>query len=206
MTSELLHHGEATPSGRPRDDLREQAILDAAIELLTEVGYDRMSIDTLAARARASKATIYRRWSGKAEVVTEAVRRHKCPASTDEEALPDTGTLRGDLLEFVLCSMASPAAEADAALFVGVLRAMRDDPELNALMRTHVFGDKHFAVAALVARAVRRGELTVGTDPSVTIEAVEALVFSRLLIDGRPLDAQFLTHLIDDVALPLLRS
>src|ERR1700692_4839290 len=68
------------PTG-PRAEAREQAILDAALELLMEVGYDRLSMDALAERAHAGKATIYRHWSGKAQIVAEAVRRLKCEAS-----------------------------------------------------------------------------------------------------------------------------
>ncbi|MGH3850145.1 MAG: TetR/AcrR family transcriptional regulator, partial [Pseudonocardiaceae bacterium] len=78
-----------------RSDRREQVILDTALDLVTEFGYERMTMDVLAARARASKATIYRRWPGKAQVIAEAVRRRACPAMAEP---PDTGTLRGDLL------------------------------------------------------------------------------------------------------------
>ncbi len=66
--------GGQRPTG-PRAEAREQAILDAALELLMEVGYDRLSMDALAERAQAGKATIYRHWSGKAEIVAEAIRR-----------------------------------------------------------------------------------------------------------------------------------
>ena len=72
-----ITESEGRPSGA-RAAARRQAILDAAIALLMEVGYDRMSMDALAERARASKATIYRHWAGKAEVVVEAVRCRKC--------------------------------------------------------------------------------------------------------------------------------
>src|SRR5580693_10631580 len=85
---------EVHRTGRPRDEGREQAIRDAAIELLAEVGYDAMSIEAVAVRARSSKATIYRRWPGKAELVAEAIRRRSEPALQD---IPDTGSLRSDL-------------------------------------------------------------------------------------------------------------
>ena len=74
-TSEKRH----SPPRGPRAEAREQAILDAALELLKEVGYDRLSIDALAERAHAGKATIYRHWSGKAEIVVDAIRRRQCP-------------------------------------------------------------------------------------------------------------------------------
>ena len=75
--------------GRPASRrAREQAILDAAIDLVAEVGYDAMSIEAVAVRAKSSKATIYRRWPGKAELVAEAMRRRAEPVLED---LPDTG-------------------------------------------------------------------------------------------------------------------
>src|ERR1700752_4704934 len=89
---------EVARGGRPRDEGREQAILDAAIDLVAEIGYDAMSIEAVATRARSSKATIYRRWPGKAELVAEAMRRRSEPVLED---LPDSGSLRGDLLTLV---------------------------------------------------------------------------------------------------------
>src|SRR3954468_25112873 len=81
--------------GRPRDPRRRQAILDAAVHLLAEVGYDRATVEAVAARAGVSKPTIYRRWpGGKAEIVADAIRAKRA----DGAVLPDTGSLRGDLL------------------------------------------------------------------------------------------------------------
>src|SRR3954465_4956485 len=81
--------------GRPRDPRRREAILAAAIALVGEVGYDRVTVDALAARAGVSKPTIYRRWpGGKPEIVVEAIRAKR----SEGGELPDTGSLRGDLL------------------------------------------------------------------------------------------------------------
>src|SRR3954466_2103730 len=81
--------------GRPRDPRRREAILAASVALVGELGYDRVTVDALAARAGVSKPTIYRRWpGGKAEIVVEAIRAKRAEAGE----LPDTGTLRGDLL------------------------------------------------------------------------------------------------------------
>ncbi len=139
------------PTG-PRGEAREQAILDAALELVMEVGYDRLSMDALAERARASKATIYRRWSGKAQVVVEAVRRRK----HEGHAPPDTGSLRQDLLESLggMCL----SLDGDEALVTGVLSAMRTDPELAGLIRAQVL-DGDGPTDVVIARAVARGEL-----------------------------------------------
>ena len=93
ITEPEIAESDNRPSGA-RAAARRQAILDAALALLMEVGYDRMSMDGLAERAHAGKATIYRHWTGKAEVVVEAIRCRKCD---NFSAPPDTGSLRGDL-------------------------------------------------------------------------------------------------------------
>ena len=84
---ESEHHG-----GRPLDASRDVALRDAALDLLAEIGYDRLTIDSVAARAHASKTTIYRRWSGKAELIVDALNSLK-----GSHPVPDTGSLRGDL-------------------------------------------------------------------------------------------------------------
>lgn len=186
------------PAG-PRGEAREQAILDAALELVMEVGYDRLSMDALAERAHASKATIYRRWSGKAQVVAEAIRRRK----SGPHAVADTGSLRQDLLETIggMCV----SLGGDEALVAGVMSAMRTDPELAGLMRSHVLdGDSPMDV--VVARAVARGELPPGASGALVDEVAPAVVMLRLVFRGEPLDDAFLVHLVDEVVLPLLRQ
>jgi AcrR family transcriptional regulator len=187
--------------GRPRSEERGQAILDAALELVAEVGYDGLSMDALAERARASKATIYRHWSGKAEIVAEAVR---CRAEETMEVVPDTGSLRGDLLELLTRSCQMLAA-ADGALMAAVLWAMRTDPVLADLMRAHMVDGKRDVVREVVEQAIGRGECPAGTSAVSAAEVMPAMVMSRLLVTGEPLDEAFCVHLVDDVMLPLLR-
>ena len=186
------------PSG-PRAEAREQAILDAALELVMEVGYDRLSMDALAERAHASKATIYRRWSGKAQVVVEAIRRRK----HGQHVVPDTGSLRQDLLETLggMCL----SLDGDGALVTGVMSAMRTDPELSGLMRAQVL-DSDSPVDVVIARAVARHELPPGTTSALVNEVAPALVMARLVFRDEPLDEAFTVHLVDDVVLPLLRT
>jgi len=116
--------------GRPRDAGREAAILEAALALVGELGYDRVSMDAVAARARASKATIYRRWSSKGALVSAAVR---CRAPLPM-VMPDEGSLRADLLAAVRL-MAQAIGQQDLALLTGVFAGMRTDPELADAMR-----------------------------------------------------------------------
>jgi AcrR family transcriptional regulator len=177
----------------------DSAIRDAALELLAEVGYDRMTMDAVAARARASKATIYRRWPGKRELVVDAVN---CRATPLPEP-PDTGSLRGDIIA-TLRAMAEGIGREDVNLMAGVLRAMRNTPDLADCMRTEVIEKKRHIGRTVVERAVARGELAPGTDPEVFHETAGALMFFRVLVTGGPVDDEFLSHITDDVLVPLL--
>jgi AcrR family transcriptional regulator len=187
------------PSG-PRAEAREQAILDAALELLMEVGYDRLSMDALAERAKAGKATIYRHWPGKAQIVAEAVRRLKIH---DLDTPVETGSLRGDLLGELVLMCSSMTAE-DAAIVTGVLNAMRTDPELAQLVRTQVIETKRGKFQGIVERAVARGELAPGTTADLAEEVIPAMLINRLVIQGESLDEAFAAHMVDDIVLPLL--
>jgi len=200
ITETPIIDSEGRPSGA-RTAARRQAILDAAIELLAEVGYDRMSMDALADRAHAGKATIYRHWAGKAEVVVEAVRCRKCD---DFIAPPDTGSLRGDLLATLNHSRES-FTEEDSSLLVGMVSAMHHDQELADLMREQIFEGKQGLFDEIVARAVRRGEPVSAGAASIANEVSSALFINRVAMGGGEIDETFLFHVVDDVILPLLR-
>ncbi len=185
----------STPRAEPREH-----ILRAALELVAEVGYDRFSMDALAERAHASKATIYRHWSGKAEVVVEAVR---CRASSTPYDLPDTGSLRNDLVAF-LSTMCDAVTSEDGAFIAGVLRAMQSDPVLAEQMRNQMVDAKSEVTRELVARAVGRGEVPADADAGTLTEVMTAMLLTRNLVLGAPLDDAFVTHLVDEILLPML--
>jgi AcrR family transcriptional regulator len=178
---------------------RHDAILLAAVRLLGEVGYDQMTMDAIAERARASKATIYRHWSGKADLVMAALRRHAGPA----EEPPDTGTLRGDLVA-VLDGMRANLAAQDAAVILGLLTAMRTEPQLATVVRHQFIEVKQAAFDAVLRRAVERGALPATADRELLAEVSSALLFSRLFITGGPLDAAYVEHLVDEVLTPVI--
>ncbi len=178
---------------------RDVAICDATLALLLEVGYDRMSMDAIAARAHASKATIYRRWPGKQELVLDAVKARGVGLTVAE----DTGSLRGDLVATYRSAVHGSAAD-DADLIAGVLRAMRTAPELADCVRSQVIESKCDVSRVIVARAVARGELPAETDPLILHEVASALWFHRVLVVGGPVDDAFIAHVVDDVLMPLL--
>jgi AcrR family transcriptional regulator len=191
----------ATPvHRRGLDASRDALIMDATLSLVGEVGYDNVSMDAIAARAHVSKATIYRRWDSKAEVVAHSMR---CRVSEAMPELPDTGDLRQDLL-LSLTGMIERVCDEDLALMTGLLTTMRTDPELARLIREQMVTEKRSATQAFVEREVARGQLPSTIDPRVLDEVSSAIIFSRLIITGEPVDAAFVTHLVDDVLMPVL--
>jgi AcrR family transcriptional regulator len=189
------------PDGRLSrlDAEREAAILQATYEMLGEVGYAGLRFDAVAARARASKATLYRHWRGKAQLVVDAIRT--CHDSTGP--LPDTGTLRGDLVAW-FTAMAEMTAGADGPLLAGLVMAMHTDPELAAEIR-RLRESKGPLAATICARAEARGELRPGYNADLIDEIIPGQLFMHSFARGGPLDAAFIDHLVDDIILPLLQ-
>jgi AcrR family transcriptional regulator len=188
--------GESLARGRAR----EQAILSAVVGLLGEVGYEAMTMDAVAARAHASKTTIYRRWPGKPELVRAAVGAFVAGRVL---AAPDAGTLRGDLLA-VMRAMRGHLTPAFTDMMSGLVHAMRSDPELAGSLRSLFAQDP--VSQQIIDRAVTRGELPPGATGKLAPlvhEVVEAQLL-RQMIAGGALDDAFARHVIDDIVLPLL--
>ncbi len=177
---------------------RETEILRAAYELLGEVGYEGLRLDAVASRAKASKATLYRHWPGKAQLVADAVR--VCKVSGHES--PDTGSLRGDLVAF-LETMAISIMGEDGSIFAGLVMAMLNDPDFAVEMRA-LQASKRSTAVAIHGRAVSRGEINAGTDPYLIDEIAPAQMFMQFIARGEPLDGPFIKHLVDDILMPLL--
>ncbi len=189
-----------TARGRPRDPAREAAILEAALHLVAELGYDRVSMDAVAAACGASKATLYRRWPSKAAMVAAALQcRHHDPLE-----VVDSGDVRQDLVDS-LTQMASAIRGDDVDLLVGLLGAIRHDPELRRVFRDDMTAYKRAAAQAWTQRAIERELIPPGADFELVHEIGPALVLFRLLMTGEPVDDAFCIRLVDDVILPLLR-
>jgi AcrR family transcriptional regulator len=140
-----------------RGEVREKAILAAVMELLGEVGYERMTTDAVAARAHASKTTMYKRWPGKPELVRAAVDSYVVGRLA---AVADTGSLRGDLMALMEALRGHLTSEF-LAMMAGLVNAMREDPALAAALWSHL-AVGHAAALPIISRAAGRGELPVG--------------------------------------------
>ncbi|CAM4245470.1 TetR/AcrR family transcriptional regulator [Kibdelosporangium persicum] len=176
---------------------REREVLLGALALLVEIGYDRLTLDAVAARTRSSKATLYRRWASKAALVTDAVA---LLAPSDLE-LPDTGSLRSDLL--ALAGVEGYFDVKGTRLVGGLATAVYREPEVHEAIRQKVvdLGTAH--LRALLQRAAERGQLRPDVDIELISSVVPATAFFRLVFEtpGK-LDPDLLRRLIEHVIVP----
>jgi AcrR family transcriptional regulator len=207
LENAMVSHADSTrsrakPTRRPRGEVREEAILDAALEVVAEAGFDRATVGAIAGRAGASKATIYRRWPGKSELVADAIRRRATPSLLPA---PDTGTLRGDLLAVVEAIQEVMTSKLGMVIF-GLLVAMRTDPVLAGLVRAQMPGQDLPPEGDPVSRAIARGELHPDADRSLLLRVAAPHINSALMLTGGQLDESFLPGLVDDILIPLLSA
>lgn len=185
--------------GRRRDDSRDEAILDAARELLVERGYENMTMDAVAERAGAGKATLYRRWSSKTELTVDAITCHRYADLTAAD-IPDTGSLRGDLLSIRRVKNLRSDTED---LMSGLAAVIRDDPQVAAAFHRQFVETRTRLMRDLLDRAERRGEIPPGRDLDMIATVAPAMISYQKVTTGRPLDPEYLERLIDSVLLPL---
>lgn len=190
---------ETVTAARPRvEGEREQEIFDATLDVLADVGYDRLTMDAVASAAKASKATLYRRWETKASLVLEAVLAQKGPISDT----PDTGTLRGDLIASHCAGHGGLTDTRQSAVFSSLITALGHDPEFAEGFRTLFVGPKAERTRELFARAEARGELRQGVDLDLIGPALFGIVLHRQFILGQEPTAESITTVIDQVILP----
>ncbi|GAA1086885.1 TetR/AcrR family transcriptional regulator [Streptomyces javensis] len=187
--------------GRPRDTSRDLSILDATLSLLTEVGYEQLSMEAVASRSGAAKTTIYRRYRDKAALVAAAVE-HRSQATPPE---PVAGDLRGDLLGLVSW-LARQIAEQEIGLLGALFAGMRSDARLAEEMRRILRRDEAAMTDEPLRKAIRHGEELSPRAAELLAEVAPAVIVHRIVIAGEPCDEPFIGHLVDDILLPLLRG
>ncbi|WP_029145185.1 TetR/AcrR family transcriptional regulator [Microbacterium luticocti] len=186
---------------RRRGDALVAAILEAALAELAEVGYAQVTMDAVARRAGASKASLYRRWPSRAALVVDAVYR----VAPDPEHPPDTGALRTDLLEMLRQAAAVLQGPAGEALR-GIIAESRDDADRTREIRARSQGRNRRLVTELVRRAVDRGEVAASALAPARLDVPAALLRHHFLLGDQALDDALFVDLVDEVLLPLLRA
>ena len=186
-----------TAGSRPRvEGDREVEILEATLEVLADVGYDRLTMDAVATRAKASKATLYRRWTNKVSLVVDALLLTK-----DVEEVPDTGSLRSDLLA-LYCGLGGLTDARGVAMFSSVITAISRDEEFAAAFRAQVIGPKLEAAETVYARAKERGEVRDDLDVTLFGPALAGICLHRLYLLGEAPDQDAVARIIDQIIVP----
>ncbi|MET8556812.1 TetR/AcrR family transcriptional regulator [Streptomyces sp. NPDC004959] len=179
---------------------REAELYGAVLDLLREVGYEALTMDAVASRTRSSKATLYRQWGSKPELVVKALRHHKPHSIADI----DTGSLRGDFHAMVGSQDDCRMAE-DAALMRGIAMEMKSNPDLHRAFRELLIEPEITGLGQVLRRAVERGEVDADRPAlDFVVHMMVGAFVARQMIDARPLDRDFLTRYIDAVVLPAL--
>lgn len=190
----------ASKLGRPLDVTRDADILDVTLDVLAEAGFDGMTIDMVAARAKAGKATLYRRWPSKTELVIDAVACMK-NSDIDFDHLPDTGSLRGDLISMIKTPNIKDA-EKKLKIMAGLVSLLARNPELADVAHETVIAPRLRLNRIFLQRAVDRGEITKPIDVELVSNISSSMVTYRNLMLRQPVDRNFLIKVIDEVVLP----
>jgi AcrR family transcriptional regulator len=186
---------------RRRGEVLYAAIFDATLAELAEVGYARLAMERIAARAHTSKASLYKRWPNRAELVVAALRHQH----GEPDPAPDTGSLREDVL-----TLLRRGAERLDGLFGEAVRGLMAEtltnPERTASMRANMFTTRNRLMREILERAAARGDIPVTAIKPQLISFAPALVDHHFLIYGAPIPDEVLRGIVDDILLPLLTN
>jgi AcrR family transcriptional regulator len=180
--------------GRPRSPQAHEAILDATVDLLAEVGYAGLTMEGIACRAGVGKATIYRRWPSKVALVVEAVQ-----STTEPVPDPDTGSVRGDF-EILTAKMVDKMTRSSAGrIMVGLVADAARNPELAEALRSGFIAGRRAALKVTLERGVGRGEVRPDVDVDLVGDLLVGPLYYRLMVSGGPVDEQFADQVVDAV-------
>lgn len=186
---------------RPRvEGDRELEILGATLEVLAEEGYDRLTMDAVSSRAKVSKATLYRRWKNKPNLVIDALLSQNEPIVG-----ADTGSLRGDLLG-TFCGMGGLTDTTQLAILGSVVTAISRDADFALQFRQKFIAPKAAITRGIFERAKERGEIAPDVDLDVIVPALPGIVLHRLFLLGEPPTREVIARVVDHVILPAVSA
>jgi AcrR family transcriptional regulator len=171
---------QARPPGRPRSAEADEAILRAALELLASDGYRALTMEAVRERSGVGKATLYRRYGSKEELVKAAIVH----LNSDIPLPDDTGTVVGDFAATAQTIIAGAARTGALTLMPRLLSEVVNDPEMHALFSQHLVEPRRRVVRAIVERAKARGELREDIDPDLAVDLMVGPMIYRLIIAG----------------------
>ncbi|SCX61024.1 transcriptional regulator, TetR family [Klenkia marina] len=200
-TPTMQQAGRPNRGGRPRDPSRDGVIRAAILRLLAEVGYNSLTMDAVAAEAGVGKATIYRRWRTKSDLVVDTIAE----MSREGTPTPDTGSLAEDL-RVMLRSLVDVVNGPTGAASLSLLSTLPHQPALAQAFREGPLAEWRDGLAEVWRRAEARGEVAPGAASSAVAQAASGLVVQRWLLTGEPLDEAYVETVLDTVVLPLARA
>ncbi|MBT2417351.1 TetR/AcrR family transcriptional regulator C-terminal ligand-binding domain-containing protein [Streptomyces sp. ISL-22] len=191
--------------GRPMDVHREIALLDAALDLLAEVGYEQLTLTAVCERATASTKTMHHRWGNKDELLTAALHRAAYRVIDQSADVTATGSLRGDLLHN-LAPNGGAQAQHPAKYLSGLLIAASDDGSVGRMAKDLVRLHHARLAETVLGWARERGEVGDDADPVLLADLTRAAILHQVLVADGQVDAAFVESLVDRVLLPVLTS
>jgi AcrR family transcriptional regulator len=168
--------GEGPRRGRPRSKERETEILAAAVQALVAEGFDAMTIEGVAAAAGAGKATVYRRWRNKIDLVVDAIRDHVGLRAE----LVDTGDIRADMAAF-LTQLQADMLGPDGPLMATFMAERLRHPELAQAFEARFVSEKRAQLQAMVGRAVAQGDLPADSDIDLLADVGKAMMIHEFV-------------------------
>ena len=192
MSSTPREPSSARALGRPREARADRAIIAATLELMAERGAHALRMDDVAARAGVGKATIYRRYRSKEQLVTDAVG-----ALVSEIEIPDSGSTRTDLLVLMREAVDLYSGSLAAGLMPTVIDEMSRNAEFAAVARDQVLTARRAALRSVFDRGVARGDLRSDLDVELALDVLGGAVFYRLLVTGGPIDERLAENVVD---------
>jgi len=183
--------------GRPRSEQAEQAIIEATLDLFGEQGFEGVCVEAVAARAGVGKATIYRRWANKEELLLAALGSMKSP-------IPEpTGSVRDDLVAHLTVMCADKADPRKARRYALLLGEGQKYPRLMTRYKETVIGPRHDAIRAIIRRGIASGELRADTDIEIALLALTGTVLAKEKAADGELNGEFATRIVDELLLGL---
>lgn len=181
-------------TGRPRSPTADAAIFDAAIALIRDAGYDDLTMDGIARRAGVSKATVYRRWSGKEVLVAAALAR-----VVSRIRVPDSGDTARDLHAAMEDTLKLYADPATVALLSGLVAAMARSGAIARAIRSGIVASRRAAFRTILERGVRRGDFARHANVEVALDLLSGPLAYRALITGKRVDRRFASGVVTAV-------
>jgi AcrR family transcriptional regulator len=181
--------------GRPRSEEKRQAIIQATVELIEDRGLPGCSVDTIAAEAGVSKATVYRWWPNKAAVTLDAVLSIVAPVTPHSE----TGSAHEDLRRHLRHMINQFRGTRTGAMIAAVHAQAQHDPELAAAVMERVQAPRRAAAKEILRDGIDRGELRADLDPDATLDLLYGPLYYRFLITHEPMRLRYADQVVDQL-------